>query len=1386
MLYFKAELQYYLREKLWKTAITYSENEIKKAGKDPYISFFSSIAKFKENSLIDAIREAKSSGVNKEFKFSSICALIHYHENSVTKDNQEIENLNNNLNRLKNEAKSLLAADIIHAMRFYFYVNNIDKFYECDDLLINNNLKSTDGDEIIVRGWNLCYSPNEDEISQANDLFTKYLNEYGGANLDAVMGGFKSLERLKKDEVVLDSFTAVASEFQKFKPLIIEKAKIFLNLNQFDNAIEFIKSEAKYSHFELTKVQIVCCLINEGNVKEGLKLIEKYWSEILQQEPLNHELFYESAKLFSRICDRNIAIIDKCEEMINKAISFDFKNVDYILEKAAYNNLKSNYQVSEKAITEALAIDYNNCEAQLKNIEVKILKGKHNDLLEELNKIEEKIVKTRFEYLLPQILMNKLYLNIQIFVKEEKYKYQGNDYVKALDEKFSAKFDEVLKLHIQIAKQRYFSKYEIIIQTNYDFLCDLAKLALNLYSISDHKFDSSNLPNIISKTKKIIDSLTKNKYFTTVFLLNSKLKYITMDKHGAISSIESLLKTNPSCSLDAYTLYIMICNNNKDFNKSKQLINDAQLNCYSKIKNNIHFLIAKVYTDFGLNDIKNAEINLKNVIDLFNSIEAEKGKENSNEISKNKKDEESKDVSIFTLNSSEKISLMKLQLEILLKKDMIKEGQDLINQMIKENPDLGDDMIILNAEISIKLKDYKKAASLLKKIKISSGETLFIQSRIKLADIYLTSLIDRRLYSWCYQEIVDNFNNIENLKLAAAAEMHIDSPDRAITYYKEALKINPLDVLLIRDLGRSLVLTHDYSSAKNYYEETLNGVVDKLNDMNVFNYYEIVEDYIKMLIKLGDNEPQKLIEIVSIIDSFTSLLKKLIQKFTDIFLLKMKLSNLLFLQGRIIKTIKYSLSKEELQSINLPTLNNAVVCFEESIKLVKDVNIKLRNNEIEVNKNKDFLAEIAYEHAKYIQIIEGDLSKADKIYLESLAYSNNKSEKAIKEIIKNLLAQKKLDEAQKYADMLIRLNENNEENLKLLVTVISNRKNNDEACIYLEEIINKQITSFKLIEIYIELIRRTGKISKVKELLSKCEKKLKFTFNAGLVYCKALYLRYTNETSTALLEFSKIKTDEYYGIKCLEQMIEIYINPDNNILFLEFPSPYSFISRDSILEYSNSEIDFQALKFLLKELQMKRDDDRTRIYECWVSLIIRDEKFIRKAIETCKDILSKNPENISAWIVLAFSNFVLKNDSECKLNLSILEKSKINDIVYYNDYERGYLLLAYLYLKSNNNSKGNDILKKVLNELNIAQVKAYELLGIIAEKDQNYKEASSCFEKAWEFSCKNNAVIGYKLAVCYLNIKKPIKAVDICNEISKKFPEYPINELTVKAKNYLN
>jgi hypothetical protein len=77
-------------------------------------------------------------------------------------------------------------------------------------------------------------------------------------------------------------------------------------------------------------------------------------------------------------------------------------------------------------------------------------------------------------------------------------------------------------------------------------------------------------------------------------------------------------------------------------------------------------------------------------------------------------------------------------------------------------------------------------------------------------------------------------------------------------------------------------------------------------------------------------------------------------------------------------------------------------------------------------------------------------------------------------------------------------------------------------------------------------------------------------------------------------------------------------------------------------------------------------------------------------------------------------------------------------------------------------------------------------MGLIKEKQKLNNEACECYEKAWEYSNKSLPNIGHKLAACYLNNRQTIKTINICNEIKKKFKDYPINELTLQAKNSLN
>lgn len=74
---------------------------------------------------------------------------------------------------------------------------------------------------------------------------------------------------------------------------------------------------------------------------------------------------------------------------------------------------------------------------------------------------------------------------------------------------------------------------------------------------------------------------------------------------------------------------------------------------------------------------------------------------------------------------------------------------------------------------------------------------------------------------------------------------------------------------------------------------------------------------------------------------------------------------------------------------------------------------------------------------------------------------------------------------------------------------------------------------------------------------------------------------------------------------------------------------------------------------------------------------------------------------------------------------------------------------------------------------------------MIKEKLKLYNEACVYYEKAWEYSNKNSAQIGYKLAASYLNNRQNIKAINICNEVKRKFRDYPIDALTNQAKNTL-
>jgi tRNA nucleotidyltransferase/poly(A) polymerase len=156
----------------------------------------------------------------------------------------------------------------------------------------------------------------------------------------------------------------------------------------------------------------------------------------------------------------------------------------------------------------------------------------------------------------------------------------------------------------------------------------------------------------------------------------------------------------------------------------------------------------------------------------------------------------------------------------------------------------------------------------------------------------------------------------------------------------------------------------------------LKGFTD-LNNNNIVNYYEIVTDQIKIMLKLSENDPDKNFGLQSHLETHIQRLSEDVKKNDDYRLRKM-LSNFKVMLSKVLKMDYLDKKQSNPKDIYKH--------LEEALKLSKEVKSKLReaNNKAGENEEKAFLSEICFEIGKYYEVIETQLDFAEKAYIESI------------------------------------------------------------------------------------------------------------------------------------------------------------------------------------------------------------------------------------------------------------------------------------------------------------------------------------------------------------------------------------------------------------------
>jgi len=107
-----------------------------------------------------------------------------------------------------------------------------------------------------------------------------------------------------------------------------------------------------------------------------------------------------------------------------------------------------------------------------------------------------------------------------------------------------------------------------------------------------------------------------------------------------------------------------------------------------------------------------------------------------------------------------------------------------------------------------------------------------------------------------------------------------------------------------------------------------------------------------------------------------------------------------------------------------------------------------------------------------------------------------------------------------------------------------------------------------------------------------------------------------------------------------------------------------------------------------------------------------------------------------------------------------------------DEFERGWLLLADIYISGGKFDLAQDLLKKAL-QANKSCGRAWEFMGLIYEKEQSYRDAADCYENAWRLVNESDPGIGYKLAFNYLKAKRYVNAIDVCQKVLTQHTNYP-------------
>lgn len=1305
------------RERLYGSQKAACEAFLQQRGHHAEAVFWKAFALAQQGANSEAIRtlEPLRGGGDSAMGLAVTAALITVHSACTHKDREAISALKA---ALKTESSTSDPAALTLAGQYFFLAGREKQARKCVDKALSVDRKNPPA--LVLYGWLNLVSGNERYADKSLSFFDAAAQlEAPEVSAPALMGRAEFHRRRGDPARALDDLSSVAAHHPGFLPAHSARATLLMELGRWEDAVDAARGvlDADPLCFDALRVTLLALLTRESRPEAAARRVRDFASAADRRESGDARLRFEAARLVGRLSAAP-EVVEASLELLGAACRLSPLNSEYLTERAAQLVQLGRLDQAAPLFSEAAQVDESNAAALYGGILCKVEAGHLDQAAQELEFLQEVADATGKS---PELLRLSAVLRWR----------RDRDAAAAL-----RLLDEAVDLHdarVRAALARGNGLRGAAFLGEFDPRLVRALAAEYMHHVGAEPPAAGEAPNaVLDRAVPLLEALAEVvPGLVPAQLLLARCLHVAGRQADASRVLAGACRLDTQCA-DAHLLQAQVALARGGTKQAALSLEQAVALSFEVRNRPVYYLVrSRLLRQAG---------RAGEALKLLETAMQLPGVRHA---------------------SARRAALpvadrARLFLDLAAAHAALGHAPEATKLMQDARTEFAgtaeaDRVAIADAGLAAGRGEVDRALATLREVR--AGSAYYTRAKTRMAEIYLVQRRDPRLFAACYEELAYAGNTVRLFTLLGEAYERVQQTAKAIRAYEEGLKLEPSNSELANRIGRALVTTHDYAGAVKYYEAAVRREPALLRP-----YLDLA----RLFFELGRHEPAAMVLEEALQRHGGGKEEEAEERERERPQRKDRVA-------RGVEDVETLLMLARVHEGRPSGARDAEDALKRAYGEQLSVLAALQGSSPAADtdalaRERERAAGLCHRMAVFYEERVHDARQAADFYGEAVKHDEGHRESLLA-LAKLHMAAGELDACSQRCKVLRRVAPDDAGVSMMLADVLFRKGEYDSAAVHFQQLLEARPDHYSALERLLRLLRRSGRLDTAPRFLALAERASKRRNAAGLAFCRGLYHHFCNEPRESLRHLNAARGSGEWGERAVVLMIRTYLNPNSGQLFHE------------AAEAKGGDEGVQAVETLLKELhQLATGSEpgalqRYKVLEAYAMMASGLKVRVESAVQRMMELLRGDKDYVPALLAVANGHTILKQTPKARNMLKRLAKMQVTP-QFEDEFERAFLLLATVYIKGGKFDLATGLCRKALG-LNKSSGKAWELLGLIMEKEEAYKDAAEHYEHAHFFTGEQSAPVGYRLAFNYLKAKRYVDAIDVCHKVLKAFPDYP-------------